>query len=103
MKTKEEFQEIQEDFFANVQWINGGDFMFAVYEFMNKHNFESHILLCLAKTYDGEIIMITDSLQNDVGIVLKVVYGKGKVSFVGSKDNELNKFYQSGTINLTDT
>ena len=103
MKTKEEFQKISKDFSINVQWLNGNDFSFAVSDFMDRNNFESNTLMCLAKTYDGEISFITDNPQNDVGIVLKVVYGTGKLSFVGSKEDEIKKFRQSGIIELKNT
>ena len=85
MRTKEQFDEIANDFLITVCGKTGGAFFVAILEFMDKHKFQNKIINHLYESERECIYFFTDHLLNDVGIVTVEVFDKQFICYVGSK------------------
>jgi len=69
MRTKEDFNLIHNDFNKTIYGKAGTDFFNAVFKFMRKHHFEHNVQKLLLENDTWFIMLFTDHIANDVGII----------------------------------
>lgn len=85
MKTKEQFESIQIDFRNTINGKSGDTFTKAVFQFMNRHKFQTPTFSCLHESNTGNIMFFSDHPFNDIGIIFIEMYGMQSAFYVGSK------------------
>ena len=68
MKNYEEFEELENGFAKKVKGKKEGDFLKAVYEFMQEQKFKNLVIKLFLECEDAKMVYITDDIDNEYGI-----------------------------------
>ena len=69
MRTKKDFNLIHDDFNKAIYGKVGTEFFNAVFKFMRKHHFQHNVQKLLLENDTWFIMLFTDHITNDVGII----------------------------------
>lgn len=89
MRTKKDFEMIADDFYYSTHRKTGIEFMVAVYDFMERHNFEHKFSNIIYENGTACVTLITDNIFNTVGFVYIEFYDDdSKRGFMVADKNE---------------